>query len=232
MDRARGEALLIEWFADRTESVLAMASSVSASPAAIADVAADRFRQLLSTMPYVDNHDHPMASSAFECAAILAVYLAARELEGDVDVHEFGRAALAAMGDDPVGSPGGFDDFVAAGLASQEEASPNEFVFDVRSGDGDVRRSIDITSRAICAMFGPHDAMDLVPYMCAMDDVVSDRYGQGLRRTGSIALGASHCDFRFTGRNGEPLALDSQYPQQIQLDRGARSRSDPSWMSE
>ena len=79
-------------------------------------------------------------------------------------------------------------------------------------------RAIDITSCAICQMFAPYDAMALVPYMCALDDAVSDRYGQGLRRTGTIALGAARCDFRFTGRDGSPRPLSEQYPDEIQLD--------------
>ena len=76
---------------------------------------------------------------------------------------------------------------------------------------------MNITSCAICTMYAPHDAMDLVPYMCAGDDAVSDAFQQGLRRTGSIALGASHCDFRFTGRKGQPLRLAEQYPDRIRL---------------
>lgn len=56
--------------------------------------------------------------------------------------------------------------------------------------------------------------MDLVPYMCATDDVVSDRGGQGLRRTGTIAVGAHQCDFRYK-RGGEPLHLAPQCPQRF-----------------
>ena len=58
----------------------------------------------------------------------------------------------------------------------------------------------------------------MVPYMCSFDDVVSDAGDQGLRRTGTIALGASHCDFRFR-QGGKPRRLAEQYPERIQLDR-------------
>ncbi len=52
--------------------------------------------------------------------------------------------------------------------------------------------------------------------MCATDDSMSDAGNQGLRRTGTIALGADHCDFRF--RHGdEPKRLAPQYPEKIQL---------------
>ena len=59
-------------------------------------------------------------------------------------------------------------------------------------------------------------AMDLVPYMCASDDVVSDAGGWGLWRKGSIALGGYQCDFVFE-KNGTPLRLVDQYPDRIRF---------------
>ncbi len=75
---------------------------------------------------------------------------------------------------------------------------------------------MNIKSCAICHAFSKYDAMDLVPYMCASDDVVSDRGGQGLRRNGTIALGRHECDFRYE-RGGEPLRVAEQYPERIRI---------------
>ncbi|MCP4006587.1 MAG: L-2-amino-thiazoline-4-carboxylic acid hydrolase [bacterium] len=47
---------------------------------------------------------------------------------------------------------------------------------------------------------------------------MSDAGGQGLRRTGTLALGSNECDFRYKS-GGEPLRLAAQYPDQIRLDR-------------
>lgn len=52
--------------------------------------------------------------------------------------------------------------------------------------------------------------------MCASDDVMSDKGGRGLQRTGSIALGAQKCDFRYK-RNGQPRRLAEQYPDRIRI---------------
>ena len=52
--------------------------------------------------------------------------------------------------------------------------------------------------------------------MCSYDDVTSKAGDSGLRRTGTIALGASRCDFRFK-TSGEPLALVDQFPEKIRL---------------
>ncbi len=58
--------------------------------------------------------------------------------------------------------------------------------------------------------------MELVPYMCASDDVMSDLAGDGLRRSGTIALGAHQCDFRYQP-GAEPETVADQYPEPIQL---------------
>ena len=101
---------------------------------------------------------------------------------------------------------------------SQRGAAANEFVFDVVDGDSETDWGINILSCAVCHAFAKHDAMALVPYMCATDDKMSDAAGHGLRRTGTIALGADCCDFRFKS-GGEPTRLAEQYPDAIRADR-------------
>ena len=65
-------------------------------------------------------------------------------------------------------------------------------------------------SCAVCHAFSKHDAVDVVPYVCAIDDQLSAKLGLGLRRTGTHALGSGCCDFRYK-LGGEPLTLRSQY---------------------
>ena len=58
--------------------------------------------------------------------------------------------------------------------------------------------------------------MDLVPYMCATDDLMSDLNDQGLSRTGTIALGRTHCDFHY--QPGRPTEhLSNLYPDRIRV---------------
>jgi len=52
--------------------------------------------------------------------------------------------------------------------------------------------------------------------MCALDDAMLAGSRRALRRTGTIALGADHCDFRFK-QGGEPEPLAPRYPDQIRL---------------
>lgn len=191
---------------------------------AVVEEAATIFSGMIPDMAYVDDHENPMASALFHCSGILAVYLALQTR--GVDVHDFGNTVLHVTPDllqaeasgepasDAVSSYERFAQRVAEAEASPTDPAPGEFVYEVLPGF-----DMNITSCAICYAFSKYDAMELVPYMCATDDVGSDRFDMGLRRTGTIALGADLCDFRYK-RGGEPLPLVGQYPQQIRVDHG------------
>ncbi len=171
---------------------------------------------MLPHLGYLDNPDHPMAVSLFSCAALLALYLALKD-EG-MDVHAFGAVVLQQTALAP---PQGASASIprrlqAAAIASGEVAASGEFEFETLGEGEDFEWGMNIKSCAICSLFSRFDAMDLVPYMCASDDVVSDIAGQGLKRTGTIALGAKQCDFRFK-KGGEGQALAKQYPDKIRL---------------
>lgn len=182
------------------------------------DAAARDAREIFAAMegeiPYADQLGHVMYWSSFGVFQSLAIYKAAAQR--GIDVHAVGRAILAAplrvrARPLPADAP---EKMREDALASQASAAPHEFVFEIVPGDADVDWGIDIKSCAVCHAFAKHDAMALVPYMCATDDKTSDAGEQGLRRTGTIALGADRCDFRFKA-HGEPLRLAEQYPDAI-----------------
>ena len=97
----------------------------------------------------------------------------------------------------------------ASACASQERRHPDEFLWEVVDEPGSAV-AVNIQRCAVCQLYGKHDAMDMVPVICALDDEISDQLGLGLRRTGTRALGADHCDFRYDP-GGEPLRLRDQY---------------------
>jgi hypothetical protein len=172
------------------------------------------FEGMLDELPYVDRPEHSMAPSMFACAAMLAVFEVLREQE--IDAHKWGQAIHTLPSVVPPGDDADRERARADAEASRLGGAPNEFVFEIVGGDGTRDRGMNVTSCAICHLFGKRGAMELVPYMCAYDDVVSDAGSQGLRRTGTIALGASRCDFRFR-QGGDPLRLVDQYPDRIRL---------------
>ena len=199
---------LIEHFSDDVATTVADASSI--------------FDQMIPEMAYVDNPDNAMANSLFFCTALLAIYLALKP-QG-VNVHEYGRLMLEILAANTDARNAASEarkkpapELVDAAGQSQSNPQPGEFVFEVYEGESnDVDWGMNIKSCAICSQFSRYDAMDLVPYMCATDDVISDLGAQGLRRTGSIAVGAHHCDFVYK-HQGKPQHLSNQYPEKIRI---------------
>lgn len=190
---------------------------VADADAAVAE-ASSIFLQMLPEMGYVDDPAHPMAVPLFFSNANLALYEVLRHR--DVDAHAYGRVMLEDLAQNPVPEPSEDADslarLAAAADASQRAAKPGEYVFAWIEGGPGFDWGMDVRSCAVCAQFSKFDAMDLVPYMCAADDAISDANGQGLRRTGTIALGARRCDFRYH-RGGEPLRVSEQYPDRIHI---------------
>ncbi len=195
---------------------------VSDVDAVIAEASAI-FDEMLPVMAYIDKPQHPLASALFICSVNLSLYLALKQR--GVDVHAFGSAMLTGLTRAPIRVPQETDEMLRERLkqfpliaeASQTSAAPGEDVVEFVSGEGaDFEWGYNVKSCAICHAAAKYDAMDLVPYFCAVDDVMSDKGNQGLRRTGSLAVGASHCDFRYT-RGGEPQRLAAQYPERIRF---------------
>ena len=96
-------------------------------------------------------------------------------------------------------------------VASQQTSDPAGWRFEFVEGEpGGADFGMDVKNCAVCHLFARHDQSDVVPYLCALDDELSKVLGMGLRRTGTRAVGASCCDFRYqTG--GEPKTLRSQH---------------------
>ncbi|MEM9621030.1 MAG: L-2-amino-thiazoline-4-carboxylic acid hydrolase [Pseudomonadota bacterium] len=173
------------------------------------------FRDMTRDMAYVDAPQLVMSQALFFCMVQLAVY---QVLCKQIDVHVYGAAMLDFMRhsadademDDEA-------DEAETVLGPGPGTHPGEFVLEVVNAEGESFDSgYNIKSCAICYHFARYDAMALVPYMCASDDVISDKGQQGLRRTGTIALGAQQCDFRYT-RGGEPRRVAEHFPEQIRF---------------
>lgn len=189
----------------------------------VVDEASTIFDGMLPSMAYVDNPGHPLAPALFICNVNLSLYLALKKR--GVDAHDFGGSMLIGLARAPIPMPEESDEvlqgqltrFTLAAKASQENAQPGEDVFEiVDNTQGEFDFAFNVTSCAIFKSALKYDAAEIVPYMCAADDVMSDKGGRGLQRTGSIALGAQKCDFRYR-RNGQPRRLAEQYPDRIRI---------------
>ncbi|MEP7339155.1 MAG: L-2-amino-thiazoline-4-carboxylic acid hydrolase [Acidobacteriota bacterium] len=181
------------------------------------------FDEMLPGMAYVDKPQHPLAAALFICSVNLSLYLALKKR--GVEVHDFGSAMLNGLMRALIPVPQESDEvlrerlaqFALIAEASPLNAAPGEDVVEFVSGENaEFEWGYNVKSCAICQAAAKYDAMDLVPYFCAVDDVMSEKGNQGLRRSGSLAVGASHCDFRYA-RGGEPQRLAEQYPDRIRF---------------
>ena len=103
-----------------------------------------------------------------------------------------------------------FRRFASVAEASRRREHPDEFVLAVPTSPGDADYALEIHDCAVCKAFAKHGEESVVPYIGATDDLVSDALGLGLRRTGTRALGAECCDFRYEF-GGKPLRIHDQY---------------------
>ena len=193
-----------------------IARALSADPDAAIASASSQWDEQSPSFAYADAPDHPMASSFLLCAPHLVLFDVLRASDG-VDAHTYGRAMHGAPKELRIQfiEPASPREFRAAAVESMEQPSAERFMFEfVRDDDSDW--GMNIRACALVHEFGRHEAADLVPYFCHNDDVSSDIGGQGLRRTGTIAVGASHCDFRYKAA-GEPLRIVEQYPDKVRL---------------
>ena len=180
------------------------------------------FDAMLPDLAYVDKLEHPLAPALFICNVNLSLYLALKRR--GVDVHAFGSAMLNGLARAPIpplpeeseeALQAQLAEFLSAAETSQTNAKPGEDVFEVVEGE-DFDWGYNVKACALCHSAAQHDALEVVPYMCAADDVMSDKGNRGLRRTRSIALGAQQCDFRYKS-GGQPQRLVEQYPDLIRI---------------
>jgi len=81
---------------------------------------------------------------------------------------------------------------------SQQRQYPGGYVFTYVAGDGrDFDWGIDYLECSSCKLLKSQNAMELAPYVCAVDKISSELLGWGLTRTMTLAEGFEKCDFRF-----------------------------------
>lgn len=81
---------------------------------------------------------------------------------------------------------------------SQLHKFPGDYVYTYIEGDGiTFDYGVDYTECAACKFLESQGALELAPYLCAVDKLYSDLLGWGLARTMTLADGHDKCDFRF-----------------------------------
>jgi hypothetical protein len=187
----------------------------------IVAAARSRLEQILDEVPYAGRDRHPMAQNIIRPYTLLCFALVLRE-------RGCATPEIGAFFHDSFTRPFPwlpkwlvrrlarplfwltFRRFAAVAEQSQRREHPDEFVLAVPTPPPGADYALEIRDCAVCKAFTRHGEQSVVPYVCAMDDLVSDEFGLGLQRTGTRALGAECCDFRYDF-GGKPLRLQDQY---------------------
>lgn len=95
---------------------------------------------------------------------------------------------------------------------SQEHRQRGDFVYEYVEGDAQrFDFGVDYVECAVWTFLKSQRALELAPYVCALDQLYSDTFGWGLVRTATLAEGGARCDFRFK-RGGETRIASTVLP--------------------
>ncbi len=191
---------------------------------ACADIVAaarSKLDQLAGEIPYAGQDRHPMASNIIGPYIFLCFAIVLRERGSTTE--EIGAFVHASYTTPFSWLPQWllrrlrrpilwltFRRWTAVAEASQGREHPDEFVLAVPTPPPGADFALEIRDCAVCKAFAKHGEQSVVPYICATDDLMSDAFGLGLRRTGTRAVGAERCDFVYEF-DGKPLRLKDQY---------------------
>jgi len=167
------------------------------------------YEALIPQIPYIGEKSH-MLIFLLPTSRWLAVYRALQKRGATVEVA--GRLIYEMMEAETKAIPGpvrllmGYLWFSPLLLRrvrkraaeSHNRQYPGGYVFTYVEGNGrDFDWGIDYFECSSCKLLKAQEAMDLAPYVCAVDKVSSELLGWGLTRTMTLAEGFDKCDFRF-----------------------------------
>ncbi len=167
------------------------------------------FESLIPQLPYIGGKQ-PFTEFVVFTGMLLAMYRVAKahgkiaEQTGEL-VYEIGRAFLKSSPRfllrlfAPMNFSRRYLNSLRQGAAeSHQRQHPEGYVYDFIEGDGKTfDYGVDYLECASCKFLAKQSASELAPYLCPVDILYSETLGWGLRRTQTLAEGASKCDFRF-----------------------------------
>ena len=169
----------------------------------------DIFEELIPGMPYVGGDQNWLTGIFFQATPHLALYKvlkahgkATREigkiiyltLEIYFDRFPPTYMAFADMDQNEL-----FAWQKHGAAESQKKEYPGDWVYKIFDPDenGEFDFGYDEYECGLCKFFDKHGAMEIMPYVCLADFVMSRACGTGLVRYTTLAEGADRCDFRY-----------------------------------
>jgi len=169
------------------------------------------FEKLIPQMPYIGGAANSMTDTLVQMTSLLALYrVLKREGRPVAEIGDlFYEMAQAQVNRFPqwlrhlIGrfylSRWNFRRLRKRAAVSQQRLYPGDFVIElVPANDGQTLQGINYLECGIVKFFAQQGAAELTPHMCRIDFLLFPAMGIQLKRTGTIAQGCTHCDFRFS----------------------------------
>ncbi len=174
----------------------------------VLDEMKNNFENFIPLIPYIGGDSNPMTPNLISSVHYLMVY---KVLKGKgMDLKDVGM--LCYNNEDeffrshPEFIPPLLNPQVSEYMKQSAKDSgkyPEDFVYSYLDGE-DFDLGLDFTECALLKLFKKYNAEEFMPYICAMDIVMSEYGNLGLHRTKTLADGFEICNFRYkAGRDSK-----------------------------
>ncbi len=173
-----------------------------------ADTAAGEIKQeyksLYNEIPYIGGDKNSLTSDLVSGVQYLALYNVLKR--HDMPLKEIGELAYKAeeelFSEHPELMPSMTDPNYLpyikwAANESEKRKYPGDWVYLFIEGDEENDYGLDFIECGIHKFFHEHNADEFIPYLCAMDIIMSESGNSGLHRTDTLAEGGDKCNFRY-----------------------------------
>ena len=173
----------------------------------------NEYKSIYEEIPYIGGDTNLLTFNLESAAENLAVYLVLKR-KGK-PLNEIGELTykicerLYELHPElaPNSSPKYIPFIKKAAQESEKRKYSEDWVYTFIESDGESDYGLDFTECGIVKLFHKYNAAEFVPYLCAMDIIMSDAANAGIHRTETIAEGGKKCDFRY--KSGRETHIDS-----------------------
>lgn len=163
----------------------------------------EEYESIYEKIPYIGGDANLLTFNLESAAENLAVYLVLKR--NGKSLSEIGELAYKTCEEiykkhpelAPKSSPEYIPYIKKAAQESEKKKYPGDWVYNYVESDGESDYGLDFTECGIVKLFHKYNADEFVPYLCAMDIIMSDAAKAGIQRTETIAESGNKCDFRY-----------------------------------
>jgi hypothetical protein len=187
-------------FSNRMEEFLSRDYGDEFSKKAVNEILKE-YKQIIPEIPYIGGDENPMTPNLLSSARYLSVYIVLKSKGLGLD--EIGKICYSLEDEffkkhpefiPPLCHPKAIP--MLKFSAQNSGNYPDDFVYTFVEGE-DFDLGLDFSECALYKFFKKFNASEFMPYLCAMDIIMSKYGNLGLHRTKTLVDGDNICNFRY-----------------------------------